>query len=214
LISAFKFIQISSVSKNIQPIGNNNNNNNNNVIRPSTQSSALKLALSTSIQKRLLWLPNIILNLFKFTKRSLSGQVLRDGIAKFYDESSQIWLDVWGEHMHHGYYEPKNPTSDHKQAQIEMIDRAVDWAYGKDLATANPTSTVDVGCGVGGSSRHIVKRFNMKEGRGLSLSPFQIKKANEFTNAAGLSDRVQYLVDDALNMPFSNGKFDLSKFLK
>lgn len=113
--------------------------------------------------------------------------------------------------MHHGYYEQKNPTTDHKQAQIEMIDRAVNWSYGADLATANPTSTVDVGCGVGGSSRHIVKRFNMKEGRGLSLSPFQIKKANEFTASAGLADRVQYTVDDALSMPFSNGKFDLSK---
>ena len=29
---------------------------------------------------------------------------LKQGIAKFYDESSQIWLDVWGEHMHHGKY--------------------------------------------------------------------------------------------------------------
>ena len=27
---------------------------------------------------------------------------LKQGIAHFYDESSQIWLDVWGEHMHHG----------------------------------------------------------------------------------------------------------------
>ena len=29
---------------------------------------------------------------------------LNEGIASFYDESSELWEDVWGEHMHHGYY--------------------------------------------------------------------------------------------------------------
>lgn len=85
LISAFKFVQISSTIKNNNNLVGNNNN------RLNSQSSALKLALNTSIQKKLLWLPNLILNLFKFTKKSLTGQKLRDGIAKFYDESSQIW---------------------------------------------------------------------------------------------------------------------------
>ena len=27
---------------------------------------------------------------------------LKDGIAQFYDESSAIWEEIWGEHMHHG----------------------------------------------------------------------------------------------------------------
>ena len=31
-----------------------------------------------------------------------SDQDLKKGIAKFYDESSSIWIDVWGEDMHHG----------------------------------------------------------------------------------------------------------------
>jgi hypothetical protein len=29
---------------------------------------------------------------------------LNDGIAGFYDESSGVWEEIWGEHMHHGYY--------------------------------------------------------------------------------------------------------------
>ena len=35
-----------------------------------------------------------------------SDAQLKRGIAEFYDESSGIWEDVWGEHMHHGWYEP------------------------------------------------------------------------------------------------------------
>ena len=37
-------------------------------------------------------------------------KTLNEGIAKFYDESSRVWEDVWGSeggdgtHMHHGYY--------------------------------------------------------------------------------------------------------------
>ncbi|CAM9512246.1 unnamed protein product [Discosporangium mesarthrocarpum] len=30
---------------------------------------------------------------------------LKEGIKGFYDASSKIWEDMWGEHMHHGYYE-------------------------------------------------------------------------------------------------------------
>ena len=85
-----------------------------------------------------------------------SDDELKKGIAKFYDESSGIWLDVWGEHMHHGYY-PTPDYKDHKLAQIDMIDRTLDWAYCEEKPA--PKSIVDVGCGVGGSSRHIVKKF-------------------------------------------------------
>lgn len=34
---------------------------------------------------------------------------LNEGIAGFYDESSGVWEEIWGEHMHHGYY-PKGKT--------------------------------------------------------------------------------------------------------
>jgi hypothetical protein len=49
------------------------------------------------------------------------GQELRDGIASFYDESSAIWEDVWGEHMHHGFY-PTGSERDHKKAQVSSHD--------------------------------------------------------------------------------------------
>jgi tocopherol O-methyltransferase len=29
---------------------------------------------------------------------------LNEGIAGLYDESSGLWENIWGEHMHHGFY--------------------------------------------------------------------------------------------------------------
>lgn len=62
---------------------------------------------------------------------------------------------------------------------------------------------------VGGSSRHISKRFG-STGKGLSLSSYQIKCANEITAAANLSHKLEYIVADALSMPFDDRSFDLA----
>jgi tocopherol O-methyltransferase len=65
-------------------------------------------------------------------------------------QSSGLWEKEWGEHMHHGFYDPK--SSIHKsrlQAQIDMIERTITFA-----GISGIKSAVDVGCGIGGSSRY------------------------------------------------------------
>lgn len=83
------------------------------------------------------------------TSKERSREDLKIGIAGFYDRSSQLWEDVWGEHMHHGYYVPANRT-DHQQAQVDLIDEVLKWSQ---VVPGNVKSAVDVGCGIGGSSR-------------------------------------------------------------
>lgn len=53
---------------------------------------------------------------------------LKQGIAKFYDESSGLWEDVWGDHMHHGYYPKDGPSKTNQEAQIDMINESLKWA--------------------------------------------------------------------------------------
>jgi tocopherol O-methyltransferase len=55
---------------------------------------------------------------------------LYEGIAKFYDNSSGVWEDMWGEHMHHGYYDSEGSSSqnDHLLAQITMIENSLAFA--------------------------------------------------------------------------------------
>lgn len=45
-----------------------------------------------------------------FLRVADSDAELKEGIASFYDASSGVWEEMWGEHMHHGYYiEGKKP---------------------------------------------------------------------------------------------------------
>lgn len=63
---------------------------------------------------------------------------LYEGIAGFYDESSGVWEDIWGEHMHHGYYDDEDVAANadgnslvapnHLSAQLKMIERSLMYA--------------------------------------------------------------------------------------
>lgn len=104
--------------------------------------------------------------------------------------------------MHHGYYIPENRT-DHVQAQVDLIDEVLKWANAKEA-----TSAVDVGCGIGGSSRHISRKFDCKA-QGITLSPYQANRGNELAKEQGLEGKCSFQVADALDMPFDNDSFDL-----
>lgn len=55
--------------------------------------------------------------------------------------------------MHHGFYDPKSSIKKTRlQAQIDMIETTLDFAGITDIKSA-----VDVGCGIGGSSRYCSK---------------------------------------------------------
>jgi tocopherol O-methyltransferase len=55
---------------------------------------------------------------------------LKEGIAGLYDESSGVWESIWGEHMHHGFYDAGEAASmsDHRRAQIRMIEESLAFA--------------------------------------------------------------------------------------
>eukprot|EP00250_Pteridium_aquilinum_P026531 c3314_g1_i1 orf=362-1411(-) len=146
------------------------------------------------------------------TSAQRSIEDLNKGIAHFYDSSSSVWEDIWGEHMHHGFYEPGLPLSaalsaDHTAAQVRMIEESLDWAGISDQENAKPQRILDVGCGIGGSSRHLARKYGAQV-VGITLSPNQAKRATELTSSAGLSDKVNFQVADALNQPFPDEHFD------
>ena len=49
---------------------------------------------------------------------------------------------------------------EHRAAQVRMVDEVLDWAGAS--ASARPREVLDVGCGVGGSSRHLARRFGAR----------------------------------------------------
>nr|TKW41109.1 hypothetical protein SEVIR_1G292300v2 [Setaria viridis] len=71
-----------------------------------------------------------------------------------------------------------------------------------------PKTIVDVGCGIGGSSRYLAKKYGA-QCKGITLSPVQAERGNALAAAQGLSDQVSLQVADALEQPFHDGQFDL-----
>ncbi|MBD2384121.1 methyltransferase domain-containing protein [Cylindrospermum sp. FACHB-282] len=125
-------------------------------------------------------------------------------IQQFYDASSGLWEQIWGEHMHHGYYGPDGTQKkDRRQAQIDLIEELLNWA-GVEVAE----NILDVGCGIGGSSLYLAEKFHARA-TGITLSPVQAARATERAIAANLNDRSQFLVANAQAMPFADNSFDL-----
>ncbi len=133
---------------------------------------------------------------------------LNQQIQEFYDASSGLWEQVWGEHMHHGYYGSEgSEKKDHRQAQIDLIEELLTWAGVQTGETSKPDRILDVGCGIGGSSLYLAEKFKAAV-TGITLSPVQASRASQRATAAGLGDRVDFLVADALQMPFADESFD------
>ncbi|BAY86538.1 gamma-tocopherol methyltransferase [Calothrix parasitica NIES-267] len=129
---------------------------------------------------------------------------LSQQIQQFYDASSGLWEDIWGEHMHHGYYGADGKEQkERRTAQIDLIEELLRWSE-----VQQAENILDVGCGIGGSSLYLAQKFNANA-TGITLSPVQARRASERAVEFGLQDRANFQVADALNMPFTDNSFDL-----
>ncbi|MEB3190001.1 MAG: methyltransferase domain-containing protein [Snowella sp.] len=128
-------------------------------------------------------------------------------IQQFYDASSGLWEEIWGEHMHHGYYGRGGTYRiNRRQAQIDLIEELLVWAEG-DTSNNPPSRILDLGCGIGGSSLYLAEKLGAQV-TGISLSPVQIKRARERALNQGLANQVTFEVANALEMPFADQSFD------
>ena len=125
-------------------------------------------------------------------------------VADAYDR----WTDdrllerLWGEHVHLGYYGNPQRRRDFRRAKEDFVHELVRWS---GLDQLPPGSRVlDVGCGIGGSARILARDYGL-DVLGISISPGQIRRAQELT-PAGLSCR--FAVMDALDLELPDAGFD------
>ena len=134
----------------------------------------------------------------------MSKSTLNQRIQQFYDQSTQLWLDTWGEHMHHGHYGIDGTLQkDHRQAQVDLIKELLRWGEVSDVARV-----LDAGCGVGGSARYLAKRFGA-DVLGVTLSPVQVQAAKKLTQQNGLQNKVNFQARDMMTINQDDGSFDL-----
>ena len=78
------------------------------------------------------------------------------------------------------------------------------------LKAQESLKVLDVGCGVGGTSRFIAKQLSGKDSlvTGITLSPNQVARANELAVEQKVSN-VEFKVMNALEMNFPDNSFDV-----
>ena len=125
-------------------------------------------------------------------------------VASAYDAWTQDKLleRLWGEHIHLGFYPLMERDNDFRKAKVQFVHELVKWSGLDKLPKGS--RILDVGCGIGGSSRILAKDYGFNV-TGITISPAQVKRARELTSS-GLNCNFQVM--DALDLNFEDGSFD------
>ena len=139
---------------------------------------------------------------YLFTARSYQSA---NSVANSYDEWTEdgILEFYWGEHIHLGHYGSPPKSKDFLTAKHDFVHEMVRWGGLEKLP--QDTTLLDVGCGIGGSSRILAKDYNF-DVTGITISPQQVKRARELT-PEGVSAKFE--VDDAMALSFPDASFDV-----
>ena len=104
-----------------------------------------------------------------------------NSVASSYDSwtNDRLLENLWGEHIHLGFYEKPRLKKDFRKAKIDFVHELVHWSGMNKLPQGS--RVLDVGCGIGGSARILSNDYGF-DVVGISISQEQIKRANELTN--------------------------------
>jgi tocopherol O-methyltransferase len=125
-----------------------------------------------------------------------SRPILPEEVANHYEELDRIYREVWGEHVHHGFWRTgrESPTEAVEQL-VELV--AAEAGVGRDC------EAVDIGCGYGATARQLATRFGARI-TGLTITPAQFHYAVTATSG----DNPQYFLRDWLSNGLPDSAFD------
>ncbi|KAI2642105.1 tocopherol O-methyltransferase [Xylaria nigripes] len=104
-----------------------------------------------------------------------SAASLKERIKNHYEIASDYYYSLWGQHIHHGYF--KSPTETKEEAQVNLISFLLETS-----ALSRGASVLDVGCGIGGTSRFLAKEHACNV-TGITISGRQVEIAEKLTQA-------------------------------
>ena len=147
----------------------------------------------------------VFLLIFTILWRIKARKYISSGtVASAYDAWTQDKLleRLWGEHIHLGFYPSNGKSIDFREAKVQFVHELVKWSGLDKLPKGS--RILDVGCGIGGSSRILAKYYGFNV-TGITISPAQVKRARELTP---IELNCSFQVMDALDLKFENGSFD------
>ncbi|MDQ3802779.1 MAG: methyltransferase domain-containing protein [Acidobacteriota bacterium] len=123
-----------------------------------------------------------------------------DAVREHYDRLSVYYRALWGEHIHHGFWEDSESAP---RAQVRLVERLAERAR-----IQRGSRVLDVGCGVGGPAIWLTQNLSCSV-LGLTISPVQARMAAEKARAEGLDSRARFEVGDANRLQFEAESFDV-----
>ena len=124
-------------------------------------------------------------------------------IGDAYDTAADLLDQLWGENLHHGYWDDPSDGASFDDATNRLTDR-----LSAMLPIEAGERLLDVGCGVGEPAIKLATAHAI-EVVGVSISRRQVERANDRAAAAGLADRLCFQYADAMDLPFPDESFDL-----
>ncbi|KAL2136391.1 hypothetical protein VTI74DRAFT_4035 [Chaetomium olivicolor] len=123
-------------------------------------------------------------------------QALKDRIKLHYDLASDYYLNLWGEHIHHGYWptDESKATESKETAQLNLIRLLLEISQlpsqetttttsSSGDAAAKPLRILDVGCGIGGTTRYLASTLGATV-TGITISGKQVQIATRLSKTA------------------------------
>ncbi len=109
------------------------------------------------------------------------------GVARHYDQLDPLYRELWGEHLHHGWWERGDETA---EEAVRSMARLV--AHRARIGSGD--WVLDVGCGYGATARMLAAEYGARV-TGLTLSESQYRYASSVEPGA---DNPVYLRQDWL----------------
>ena len=127
-------------------------------------------------------------------------KALKEATRAIYDVASPELLEVFGPHLHDGYYETGEETR--LEAQEKLVANLVARA-----GLERGARVLDVGCGVGGPALWLARALGCRV-TGITNSEVQARLARSLAGEGGQGDLVRLVVMDAEHLGLGRRSFD------
>ncbi|MBF01123.1 MAG: SAM-dependent methyltransferase [Flavobacterium sp.] len=115
-------------------------------------------------------------------------------VSGHYDELDRVYREIWGEHVHHGYWRSGDEAT--REASNALVDLVAER-----LAPEAGHRLCDIGCGYGATAQRLASSFGV-DVTGLTISRRQYARAAQRTGS------VRFILRDWLRNNLTERSFD------
>ena len=112
-------------------------------------------------------------------------------VKEYYDLCSEFMVFGWGESLHFAPLSPRESLEDSKTRHQRVMIAKLELREGMTV--------IDVGCGIGGPMRRVVKEAGVRA-VGVNSNEFQLEKAKSLNAEAGIDHMVDYVASSFMDM--------------